>query len=285
VSNKQILKDNLHLIEIETFAFCNRKCWFCTNSIVNRVENEQVMPESVYLSLLDQLQEIEFSGELTFSRYNEPLSRKGIILKRIEQAKEYIPNAILRINTNGDYLTESYVDELASAGLSQLWIQQYLQNNELYNHVKIKQRIMNTLVRIGYENRFEVLCDIKDCKVEYNLLHPSMTMHIRARNFAKDGSSRGGTLNIAREYQRTAPCQQVHKNMYLDWNGTAMVCCEMRSEIPEHSDAVMGSVYDTKLWDIFCSPLYSVWRDHHDGESPKSGPCKSCRQGIKPEYE
>ena len=241
-TNKEILKKNLFLIEIETFSFCNRKCWFCTNTLIDRRTVEHVMPEEVYSSLIDQLAEIEFSNELTFSRYNEPLARKSIILKRIAEAREKLPNAILRTNTNGDYLTSHYIEELADAGLDQLWIQQYLQNEERYDHDKVRSKADKTLERIGFVDNHKVLTDIEGCKLEYDLPHPKMTIHLRARNFGIDGSSRGGMLKLANGYQRVAPCRQVHENMYIDWNGTVMVCCEMRSELREHTDGVMGSV-------------------------------------------
>jgi MoaA/NifB/PqqE/SkfB family radical SAM enzyme len=283
--NKELLANNLSLIEIETFSFCNRVCWFCTNTIVDRKSVEHYMPEGVYSRLLDQLAEINFKGELTFSRYNEPLARKDYILKKISEAREKLPNAILRTNTNGDYLTSSYIEELADAGLDQLWIQQYLRNDERYEHSEVRRRADKTLERIGFVDNHKVLTDIDGCKLEYELPHPKMTIHLRARNFGMDGSSRGGILDLASGYQRTEPCKQVHENMYIDWNGTVMVCCEMRSEIKEHGSGVMGSVLHSKLWDIFTSKNYNSWRKHHEGVSPKTGACKECKQGLKPNYE
>ena len=61
MSNKEIFKQNLKLIEIETFSYCNRKCWFCPNSFVDRISDNKIMPEEVYLDLLSQLSEIDTS--------------------------------------------------------------------------------------------------------------------------------------------------------------------------------------------------------------------------------
>ena len=98
MENKQIFKENLKLIEIETFSYCNRKCWFCPNSFVDRLSENIEMSEDVYLDLLQQLSEIDFSGELTYSRYNEPLAKRELLIKRIKQAREILPNATLRTN-------------------------------------------------------------------------------------------------------------------------------------------------------------------------------------------
>ena len=130
MNNKTIFKKNLKLIEIETFSYCNRKCWFCPNSIIDRISENHIMPEDVYLDLIHQLSEIDYGGELTYSRYNEPLSQRELIIKRIKQARDILPHAILRTNTNGDYITRDYIEELYDAGLNQLWIQQYLSNEE-----------------------------------------------------------------------------------------------------------------------------------------------------------
>ena len=123
-NTKNWFKSQLKLIEIEVFSFCNRKCWFCPNSYIDRKSDTVLLPETAYLSILDQLSEIDYDQEITYSRYNEPLSKKEIILKRISQAREYLPKAKLRTNTNGDYISLDYIHQLRDAGLNELFIQQ-----------------------------------------------------------------------------------------------------------------------------------------------------------------
>ena len=36
MNNKDLFKKHLKLIEIEVFSFCNRKCWYCPNSYIDR---------------------------------------------------------------------------------------------------------------------------------------------------------------------------------------------------------------------------------------------------------
>jgi len=283
IINKRLFKQNLRLIEIETFSYCNRKCWFCPNSFIDRMSENKVMPEKVYLDLIDQLAEIDFSGELTYSRYNEPLAKKEIILKRIKQAREKLPNAILRSNTNGDYVTREYIEELCDAGLNQLWIQQYLGNNEKYNHEKMRKRAQRKIKKLGIPAT--LLTDIDGCKLEYDISYKGMTIHIRSRNFELDGSSRGDTNDIAGDYTRTQRCLQVSNNMYIDFNGSVMVCCALRSDVPGQESGIMGHISDAKLWDIYQNDKYKPWRKHHETNGPKSGFCKTCRDSVKPSYE
>ena len=234
------------------------------------------------MDLISQLKEINYSGELTYSRYNEPLAKKEIILKRLKQARNMLPNATLRINTNGDYITKEYIDELDGVGLDQLWIQQYLRNDERYDHEKMREKSESKIKKLGLSS--EVIIDINGCKLEYSLSHKRMTIHIRSRNFEVDGSSRGNSVDIASGYTRTLKCKQVFNNMYIDYNGNVMVCCALRSDIPDHAIGIMGHISDDRIWDIHASDKYTSWREHHKTDGPKEGPCKTCRDGVEPEY-
>ena len=171
LSNKERFKNDLRLIEIETFSFCNRKCWFCPNSFVDRISENKIMKEETYLNLIDQLAEIDYDGELTYSRYNEPLSQKNLIIKRIKQAREKLPKAVLRTNTNGDYLNRQYIEDLIDAGLNQLWIQQYLANHERYDHEKMRSRAERKIKKLGLPAK--IITDIAECKLEYDLSYRS----------------------------------------------------------------------------------------------------------------
>ena len=138
--NKQIMKKNLTQVEIEIFSYCNRTCWFCPNSIIDRHSENHFMPEEQYLKILEQLKEINYSNIITYSRYNEPLSNREIFIKRIKQARKYCPNAFIRTNSNGDFLTSlEYLDEIAAAGINEIDVQCYLNENEEFLKKKIEQ--------------------------------------------------------------------------------------------------------------------------------------------------
>ena len=273
-----MFKKDLQFIEIEIFSYCNRKCWFCPNSITDRKSKNNVMPEKDYLHILRQLKEIDFDGEVAYSRYNEPLADRKLFIKRVKQAREYLPNAKLRTNTNGDYLTKDYIIELESVGFNELFIQQYLRNKESYNHKKIKKELLRKLEKLNIPAT--LLIDIENHKIEYDLSFKNMTVHIRARNFLIDGSSRGGTVPIAENYVRTQKCKQVFNNMYVDYNGNVMICCALRSDISEHKIGIMGNIKENSLSDIFTGEKYKKWRQHHLKDGEKKGVCRTCRHDV-----
>jgi len=283
LENKKKFKEQLKLIEIEIFSFCNRKCWFCPNSFIDRKTFNKEMPEEQYLNLLEQLREINYSGELTYSRYNEPLSYKELFLQRVQQAREMLPNAVLRTNTNGDYVTRDYIEKLCDIGFNQLWIQQYLGNDEKYDHKRMRHRAEKRIKKLGLSAK--IITDIENCKLEYDLSYRGMTIHIRSRNFDIDGSSRGNAVDIAKDYTRTQRCLQPFNNMYIDYNGQVMVCCALRSDVPGQESGIMGNIRDDKLWNIYMSEKYKPWRNHHLIDGPKEGFCKTCKDNVAPDYE
>jgi radical SAM protein with 4Fe4S-binding SPASM domain len=280
VHNKEFFKKSLKLIEIEVFSYCNRKCWFCPNSIIDRHTSNTLMSEKDYLKILSQLKDIEYGGEVTYSRYNEPLSYKEIILKRVSQAREYLPNAKLRTNTNGDFVTLDYINELKNAGLNELFIQQYLANTELYDHSKMKNRMLKKIKDLGVG--YSVLSDIEGHRIEYVLDTPGITVHLRARNFEIEGTSRTdkvASFNVG--YVRTQSCSQPFNNMYIDYTGHIMVCCNTRSDVS--SEGTMAHINDGFLWDLYRNEKYKPWREHLKEDSPKKGICSGCKIDLKVE--
>ena len=265
-------------IEIEVFSYCNRKCWFCPNSFIDRRTENLIMPEQKYLNILQQLKDMNFEGEIAYSRYNEPLSHKDIFIKRLKQAREYLPKAKLRTNSNGDYVTKNYIIDLEKAGLDELFIQQYLKNNEMYNHDKVKTRIQKKLTKIGLP--YELLYDYPNRKIEYDLSYKDMTVHIRGRNFTYDGSSRGETVPLAVDNVRTEKCEKPFTSMYIDYNGSVMICCNLRSDIQQHDIGCMGNAFETPIKEIWKSDSYKTWREEHMNDGPKTGPCKTCKIGL-----
>ena len=103
---------NLKLAEIEIFNYCNRTCEFCPNETIDRKSKVIELPEACFLNTLQELKKDNFSGYVTFSRYNEPLSQDKLLKKRAKQVREYLPNVTLIFNTNGDFLSKRRLDGL-----------------------------------------------------------------------------------------------------------------------------------------------------------------------------
>jgi radical SAM protein with 4Fe4S-binding SPASM domain len=147
----------------------------------------------------------------------------------------------------------------------------------------MRKRADKKIKKLGIDAK--LITDIDGCKLEYDISYMGMKIHIRSRNFEIDGSSRGDTNDIAQDYTRTQKCLQVSNNMYIDYNGSVMVCCALRSDVPGQESGIMGHISEDKLWNIYQNDAYKPWRDHHVEDGIKSGFCKTCRDSVKPEYE
>src|SRR2546423_3766286 len=113
------------MVEIEVHSYCNRTCWFCPNSYIDRRSTTKLMDEDVYLRLMGDLREIGFAGVIAYSRYNEPFGH-DVFFDRLKQAHEHLPRATLHTNTNSDYLTDETLARAYQCGLRSLNCQIYL---------------------------------------------------------------------------------------------------------------------------------------------------------------
>lgn len=260
-------------VEIETFSYCNRQCWFCPNSYIDRHTENIVMSEDVYLDILMQLKEIDYKGVISFSRYNEPFSKRKIILRRISQARDLLPNARLVSNTNGDYMTLEYIHRLKEAGLNFLNIQIYLSENEKFD--------LDNL-----EIRFKELAEKLKCKTtvtrktsDYYIVKyyiDGIEVIARARNFKINGNRRGNSIDTIPEYHRRWGCFMPFSGMYIDYNGNVMPCCNLRSDIEAHKKYIMGNVKNELLEDILQKEKNIVFRDNVKLCPPHIEVCKGC---------
>ena len=135
---KKVLKKYLQIVEIENTSFCNRTCYFCLNSHIDRKSKSIELDEIVFLKLVNNLSEIDYDKFLNFHRFNEPLANKELILKRVRQARERPPKASFRIFTNGDYAQKEYFEELRDAGVTHILMSYYPTNKDSDRNKVIK---------------------------------------------------------------------------------------------------------------------------------------------------
>jgi len=276
-ASQHIEVSDIQTAEIEIFSYCNRQCWFCPNSIIDRHSENIYMLEDIYLSILNQLASINKKIKISYSRYNEPLSNKIIFLKRLTQAKEILPEARLHTNTNGDYLNREYLDELCSAGLNSLNIQSYLTIDECFDIEKIKNKISQISNNLGF-NYIEEINQPDYYSVV--LPHKSMNIRLYARDFRINGCTRGNSINTIERHNRNKPCLVPLKDIYIDYNGSVMPCCNFRSDVKEHKKFIMGNVNENTIAEIFCNDKYIWLRKHLCKNNIDIVPCNECKFGV-----
>ena len=254
---KRILKQFLQAVEIEIASFCNRTCYFCPNSHIDRKSKSIELDETVFLKLIDNLGEIDYDKFLNFHRFNEPLANRELILKRVRQARERLPKAKFCIFTNGDYAEKAYFEELREAGVTHILMSYYPTNND-YDREKVIKAMEKMQKKLGLESKL-----IHNTLEEYRVCFMMEGLEIVYRSWNPNftGHSRGGSLDfMKKEREIQSGCFQSAMSFYVDYNGFVMPCCHTRSDEEKHKPFILGDCNKNDMFEIFFSPTYTRLR-------------------------
>lgn len=275
---KRVFKENVQLVEIGISSFCNRKCWFCPNSIIDRNSCNIELNENLFLKLLSELREVNYSNNIFLHRYNEPLYNKELLIKRIKQVREYLPQAYIIIFTNGDYLTLDYLKLLENIGVNAMIISYYYNGNDknitfdIENIIKPgMQKLLNRL-NLNYYVLEQTQIYYK-LKIEYK----NMNITYGAIDFKSIGVDRGGILkdnvNIV---NRICKCFTPNFQIVVDYDANYTLCCNIRSDDKNNKNYILGNIETHSVFDIFMGEKTINFRKELLLEGPKKGPCANC---------
>ncbi|HML34142.1 radical SAM/SPASM domain-containing protein [Sporomusa sphaeroides] len=148
-------------VEIETINRCNSTCSFCPVNKNADTRAFKIMEQELFISILQQLKALNYSGTIGLYSNNEPFLDERII-ELAQITKEYLPNNFLYLYTNGTLLTlekflgmmkyldkmyiDNYNDNLKLNAPAKL-IHDYCQDNKLYlDKVRIRLRKLNDIL-------------------------------------------------------------------------------------------------------------------------------------------
>ena len=238
-------RDMFSSITIENISLCNRKCWYCPNSNQEMYDQrpKQEIDLKIYSSIIDQLSEIPFQGELNFSHYGEPLIDKNLETK-VKKAREKLPKATITVFTNGDYLTLERFENLMNSGVNQLLVT---------NH-NPDERFSENLSKL---NKF--ISENPDLKkyVNYN----KMVSY----------SNRGGLIDL-KEYKKRKfyKCQKTHE-LHINVVGDVIICAN-----DYLGQNVFGNLHQQSLLDIWNNEEFKSIREKHGQGIYDLDMCKKC---------
>jgi radical SAM protein with 4Fe4S-binding SPASM domain len=233
------------------------------------------MQEEVYLGILHDLASINYSGRLSYSRYNEPTADR-IILKRLQQAREHLPEAKLYTHTNGDYLDKQYLDDLHNAGLDEIRIQCYFGEKTPYSNEAAFRKIKKKMKKLDIYRNFSLEV-LGSKRIRVKTEFKELTISLDSMDFHIVGNDRGGSLDTIESKGLPDPCFQPVKSIYIDYNGSMVPCCNIRSDIKAHIRCVLGNVEKTNIFEIYGSKKAAAWRNALKDEGEKKlFPCNTC---------
>jgi len=197
---------------IEISTYCNRKCAYCPNSVFE--SPKKLMDFIIFKKAILRLKEIGFSGSLYFHFYNEPMLDTRLE-KLVVYAKKELPNAMIRIFTNGDYLNIENMEALIKAGVMQFAISNHTSNRKMFD-----KRMAIMLKKFG-----------KNMEIRY----------------PQEGelSNRGGLVKIEKQDKRKT-CTEPLRTLQIDYLGNVILCCD--DYFRKHK---FGNIRKEKLVDIW----------------------------------
>ena len=228
-------------IAIEVTSHCNRSCSYCPQSVeptgIRKIE------ESVYLSIMHRLKEINWQGPVDFHFYNEPLLDKKLEDK-IDVLKAWSRAAMPRVLTNGDCLTDDRVKSLRNSGVFSIMVTRHENTKPEWD------------ARIG------------ELAIKYpRLVHVTPVTQLLLSN-------RGGLVNPAvTEAQRLrkegcfAPSRCLHVSIDGDY---IWCCCDYRKV------NLLGNVKNIGIKDAWNQEQWKGLRERVGKSMPELDVCKAC---------
>jgi hypothetical protein len=269
---KHLFSTFVQVVEIENHSYCNRTCWFCPNSAIDRRRETILMSDALFGKLVRDLAAIQYSQTLVWSRYHEPLAHPSIF-ERVGQARKLLPGAHLALVSNGDYLSRPVLKRLEDTGLDRLMLDLYLPVGKERDDAVATQELSRFSERTGLSVRRpagEFECVISGSRIRISMGIPNYT--------PENISTRGGLVHVPslENYQRTASCFAPLQSVVVDYNGMGVLCCQTRSDAAAHQGTIVGDLNQPDY------TLFHYYRDQAPARlallspGPKAGVCKTC---------
>ena len=271
---RRLFSDNIERVIIEINSKCNRNCWFCPNSVVDRHSKNIEMTDKLFEKIVDELISIEYKKDILLSYFNEPLCSEKI-LKRIKMLKESLPHSFVYLFTNGDYLTQTTLHDLSNAGLDLMDVDVYLGSNpDMYSK---ETAITNAL---GMMKKLNLTLDRKVVEpIIARSYIGNMSIEFISQDFSTTASNRAEALldvaEIPKITKHNKACIKNFISFHIAYNGNVYPCPNMHTDIKKHDEFCLGNINDETIFDVYTGINITEFRKRNLFERD-SLPCRSC---------
>ena len=277
--DKQLLFNScVEIINLELSSYCNRRCDYCPVSTSSRKDSQILMEDALFHAIVSDLQLINYSKSISLNLYNEPLCNEKFITQ-LAALRERLPLAWLQFNSNGDYVDEAIMEQLAKSGLNALCITIHPPPNKEYNSEELLKRLV---ILLGQLNRKSSIVDAEtaldagnNC---FSLSYMGIALKVQWPNWRKVGSSRGGEIKHLEENRpvRTAPCARPFREFTIYFDGTVTPCCEIFHDADNSQPLKVASLMDRSLFNVYADQMLSEFRKSLFLFGEKKGVCRYC---------
>jgi len=267
-------------VHIETFAQCNAKCTFCPYPTMDRQGDK--MPDALIEKIIDDLTQIP--GNIPFNiapfKVNEPFLDKRIfaVCARIN---ERLPNAQLRLFTNGSPLTPAMIERIGAVkNVVHLWISLNEVDADAY-HKLMQLPLERTLQKLDALHEsvrqgtfpYPVKISRVTDRTERDQAFKTFVQH----RYPLFGVFMIGEGNWSGQIQ-TRSERRVPGTGCFRWyelsimaSGKVALCC-----MDGEGKHVIGDVNTQSVLDVYNSPGYRKMRQFTFSRKAAAAPCDSC---------
>ncbi len=252
-------------IEFSICGLCNRTCVFCPRSDKNVYPNKtEYLSIELYEKILLELKAVNYTGRLSYSGFSEPFYHKKLN-DMIRLTKEYLPNGIIEIITNGDMLTPIKLKNVYDAGLDRLLISMY-----------------DGAEQISAFRQMEI-----DAEIPQNWLLLRERYLSSEENYGINLTNRSGMATAISDIlpKQTLPlenkCYYTHYRMMIDHTGDALMCPHDWGK-----KYIAGNLNDENIIDVWLGDKLGEARRRLANANRNFSPCNVCDvegtlQGVK----
>ncbi len=241
-------KELFQNIQIQTITGCNYSCPFCPANKPKQMnyggaKNGELMPTRLYEKIIDELAELNYSGVIEPFLMNEPTLDKRL-LDLLAYTKKKLPNAVIRILSNGELLDEPFINDIMQF-TDQLILNNYPvgKNIKRFDPAKLSEKAKSGIKIIDY-------------------------------NYKEKLTNRAGNNNNNLNAPLTEPlelfCERPFICMYIAYNGKAVLCCQDWSFAE-----IMGDVKEESVMSVWKNKKYEKFRNKLT-KPKRIGLCKKC---------
>jgi len=242
---------SLLTVEINTTELCNRKCVFCPRYDKNVYPNRNLNMTVETAELIGKNLNINnYKGKISFSGFSENFINKKFV-NIVAKLREYLPDSLFECNTNGDFVTENYVQRLYDAGLNLLYINLY----DGIDQIEKFDKIMKPFDKEKYKYR----------------------AHYSQADYGLNLNNRGGSITwLGMDEQSVEelegkPCHYPFYKMFVDWNGDVIFCSnDWQKEIK------VGNMTKQTLEEVWLGEKLNIERRRLVKGDRSKSPCNKC---------
>jgi hypothetical protein len=268
-------------VHIETFAYCNAKCSFCPYPTMERQGDK--MSDALIDKIIDDLTQIPRNVPFNIAPFkvNEPFLDKRIFAV-CAKINEKVPNAQLRLFTNGSPLTPAIIEKVSAVkNVVHLWISLNEVDPELYQK----------LMQLPLERTLQKLDVLHEMVRQGAFPHPVKISRVTDRTerdqafmtfvqqryplfslFMIGAGNWTGQVDVATE-RRVPPagCFRWYE-LSIMASGKVALCC-----MDGEGKHVIGDVNTQSVLEVYNDPGYKKMRQFTFSRKAAAAPCDTCR--------